>query len=232
MQCTNLPNLRSLMSFMQFCCTNVKPKHHFDRLILPADAPPCLIIPCENRRWAWARSPPDCLSIRWWESGIAFSPGFFMMAPQMTWAHAEPFRATFILICNSRGWNEAASVSLHRSPRSPISPAQRRDATMLMWCPLWITRQLPYAFRTATDGWEQFRTDYLHELRHRGRIDRHMSDPSNCSRRLPVSLISSPCRWKTEMECCLQSRPLACAEMSLKSSRSKVSWQQGHNNAT
>lgn len=125
----------------------------------------------------------------------------------MTWAHAEPFRAAFILSCTSRGWNGAGLVSRRRKPlwiSQSCSPVQRCDADLLFrgysW-PVDLRNGWIMTLELTRAGSERFRTDDLHEPRRRGRTGGdETSDPSDGSRRLPVPRLTSVRQWKTEME--------------------------------
>lgn len=133
------------------------------------------VIKLRVRGCAWERKALlICPFVNMWMGILhVFSLCFFSTGPQMTWAHAVPFRAAFILLCTSRGWNGAGLVSLHRSPCGPVkvhASVQSRDATTLIYysevilC-LWIKRQLNYVVRETVAGPEQFRGDGLLEPR-------------------------------------------------------------------
>jgi len=101
------------------------------------------IMPCRSchyieikRRCAWDRMTlVICQPVyMWMKFRHVFSPRLFSMGPQMTGAHAEPFRKPFILIWTSRGWNRACLVSLHPGLWGPIRAAiQSRDETPRRW---------------------------------------------------------------------------------------------------
>lgn len=89
------------------------------------------------------------LTIRRWESVRYFSL-CLLTGPQMTSAHAEPFRAAFILICTSRGWSGVSLDSLHRSPCGPVRASLlSRDKTP--WC--WFIIQRLFFACGFRDNW-------------------------------------------------------------------------------
>ena len=215
----------------------------FDRLVLHAAALLCFIAPCaagrevKTDRVCLRREDIFDLSVCQYvdgNQGCVFSRVFLHRASNdlsTCWAFQNDFY--FDLHQQGMEWSR-----LGLPPSEPLwthqsrAPVQRWDATTLIYYSevihrLWIKRQLNYVVGAAKAGPQQFGTDDLREPRWRDNWDR-LTERPKCLIPLIAPgdflfLWSALCGDEKQIsERCLQSRPLIFAEISPKSSRSKV----------
>ncbi len=150
-----------------------------------------------------------CLSICGWESGMYFLLGFSQRG--LKWLEHMLSLSEGLLFWFAPagdGIEPAWSLSIQApvdpsEPRS--SPEMRRHGADL----LFRGYSSPVDKKTIelccwnSQGWaravQDERSAWTATERRETDRQREMSDPSDCSRRLPVSVISSTCQWKTEM---------------------------------
>lgn len=211
-----------------------------DRPVLHAAALLCFIAPCAAGREVKTdgvclrREDVFDLSVCQYvdgNQGCVFSRVFLHRASNdlsTCWAFQNDFY--FDLRQQGMEWSR-----LGLPPSEPLwtHPVQRWDATTLIYYSevihrLWIKRQLNYVVGAAKAGPQQFRTDDLREPRWRDNWDRQTDWRQKCLIPLIAPgnfllLWSVLCGNEKQIsERCLQSRPLIFAEISPKSSRSKV----------